>query len=72
MKVAEINLRSKSKAVCAAFCASCFGSLKTFMKPGKTYLVPASGNCDLLSSSLERSGAGERLRKLQMERTDSF
>jgi hypothetical protein len=63
MKVAEINLRSKSKAVCAAFCASC--SLKTFMKPGKTYLVPAPDNRDLLSSSLERSGAGERLRKFR-------
>ena len=35
MKVAEINLRSKSKAVSPAVCVSRLGSVKTFMKAGK-------------------------------------
>jgi probable HAF family extracellular repeat protein len=32
MKVAEINLRSKSKVVCVAVCVSCLGSVKTLIK----------------------------------------
>jgi hypothetical protein len=38
MKLAEINLRSKSKVVCATFCGSFLGGVKTFMKPGQGYL----------------------------------
>jgi len=37
MKVAEINLRSKSKVVCVAVCVSCLGSVKTLMKASKAY-----------------------------------
>ena len=38
MKLTEIYLRSKSKVVCATFCGSFFGGVKTFMKPGKACL----------------------------------
>ncbi len=66
MKVAEINLRSKSKVVCVAVCVSRLGSVKTLMKATKVLpTVLACDNHDLFGSSLKRPGASGRLRKFR-------